>query len=143
LKPDNWKLVGRGKRDVERHSILVVDDRPTLWVLSSIIGHDGYEFFFAEKGPVAIPIIASRSVDLVFLDVALPGQDGIDVLVEMKRVRPDVPVIMVSPTEDERQMYRAFENGAFSFLVKPIDPAGLRWVAGKALKLSQLAAMHP
>ena len=128
---------------MDKHSILVVDDRPTLAVLSSIMSREGYEFFFAENGPMAIPIVASRSVDLVFLNVALLGENGIDVLVEMKRVKPDIPVIMVSPREDERRMHQAFENGAFSFLVKPIDPIGLKCVARKALKLSQLAAMPP
>ena len=118
---------------MERNSILVVDDRPTMAVLSSIMGQESYEYFFAEKGLIAIPIVTKRSVDLVFLDIVLPGESGLEVLREMKIMKPELPVIMVSPEENEEQMYQAFEGGAFSFLVKPIDPVGLRWVAKKAL----------
>ncbi len=126
-------------------NILIVDDsRVSRMFLSDMLREAGYEnilqagsmeelftMFCAEDDPV------SSLVDLVLLDIHLPGQDGIEGCRDLKRIEQfrDVPVIMVSGLEQLENLEKAFAAGAIDYITKPTNMLELKARVSSALKL--------
>ncbi|MBX3461589.1 MAG: sigma-54-dependent Fis family transcriptional regulator [Planctomycetes bacterium] len=108
--------------------ILIVDDhRAVREELAFALGYDGYETREAADGPTGLELALADDVDLVLLDVKLPGLDGLEVLARLKERRPEVPVVMISGHGDLDTAVLAVRRGAFDFLQKPFtaDRVGL------------------
>lgn len=112
-----------------RSTVLVVDDNPTnrmkLRIATTALGHDVVE---AEDGEAALEMLGKGGIDLVLLDIIMPGLDGYDVLRRM-RAAPEmreIPVIVVSSLDDMADAVQAIELGAEDFLTKSFDPILLR-----------------
>ena len=99
--------------------VLVVDDDPQILraIRTSLLGR-GYEVLTAGNGETALDLLADTEVDLVVLDLGLPGIDGQEVL---SRVRgwSEVPIIVLSVREAQEQKVRAFDAGADDYVTKP------------------------
>jgi diguanylate cyclase (GGDEF)-like protein len=72
----------------------------------------------AENGPTALGIIENAPTDVVILDYSLPGMNGLEVLSEINRIRPNTPVIMVTGQGDETVAVDAMKNGAQDYVIK-------------------------
>jgi two-component system chemotaxis response regulator CheY len=104
-------------------SILIVDD--SLIVIQAI------EHFvkdmdikiagIAYNGQTAMNIFKRTKPDIVSLDITMPKMDGLEVLEEMLRIKPDVKVIMVSALKDKAKIMQALSLGAKYYLAKPVD----------------------
>jgi adenylate cyclase len=111
----------------ESGTILVVDDLPeNLRLLQAVLEPRGYEVVLATSGEEALDRLASHPIDLILLDVVMPGLDGFEVC---RRVRADektrfLPLVMVTASED-LQKRAAIEAGADDFVTKPFDGAEL------------------
>jgi adenylate cyclase len=107
--------------------VLVVDDQPpNVRLLEAILGPRGYDVLTASSGEQALEVIAAEDVDLVLLDILMPGIDGYEVC---RRIRDQVdtaylPVVMVTASGDEQKV-KALEAGADDFLTKPINQSEL------------------
>ena len=105
-------------------AILVVDDNElNRDALSCLLRLQQYEVDVASDGEQALSLLASRSVDLVLLDVEMPGLSGLDVLTRIRATRndTDLPVIMVTARSHGPDIVEAFRLGANDYLTKPID----------------------
>lgn len=108
--------------------ILIVDDHA---VVRGGIQHlikskyPGATFFECDGGDKALEAMRSRPFDLAFLDVSMPGKDGIETLQEMKQLRPNLPVIMLSVFREEAYAIRAFQLGAAVYLQKGVAQENL------------------
>ena len=110
-------------------SILVVDDEPDVAELFRQRfrreARDGtYVMHFAGSGEEALDQLAEEiEPELIVLlsDINMPGMDGLELLREVKRRRPDLPVMMVTAYGDDERRRRARDLGAFEFLTKPVD----------------------
>ena len=105
--------------------VLVVDDTRTNRVLlKAFLARQGYESLEAENGPDALAIIAQQAVDVVLLDIGLPGMDGFEVLRRMRQSEAHraIPVLMISARDDEDSVARCIELGAVDHLPKPFNP---------------------
>ena len=103
--------------------ILVVDDEENIRKsLKMILEYEGYSFLEAEDGEEALDVVEETvGLDLVLLDIKLPGRDGLEVLAEMKK-RPYSPeVIMISGHGTIKTAVEATKLGAFDFLEKPLQ----------------------
>ena len=81
--------------------ILVVDDEPNIAAsLQSCLSQEGYEVFTAHDGASALRALGEREVDLVILDIVMPGMDGIEVLKKIKSYYPGIGVIFCTAHED-------------------------------------------
>lgn len=105
--------------------ILVVDDDVTLQdVLTFFLGKD-YEVRPATTGADALARVCHEPVDLVVLDLRLPDRSGLDVLAELKSIRPRLPVIMLTGYGSEWICAAAFKLGVADYLRKPVNAVDL------------------
>lgn len=105
--------------------LLVVDDDERLCKLIERYAiEDGYECSVARDGDEALSAIDAGGVDIVVLDVMMPGRDGFEVLAEMRRTS-DVPVIMLSARGEEYDRLHGFGLGADDYVAKPFSPREL------------------
>ena len=101
-------------------TILVVDDEPGLRaVLSSTIKSLGHTVLTAENGNQAIETVKSANPDAIFLDIRLPDMDGLQILEEVKKINPGIPVIMCSGFADVESAINTVKMGAFDYISKP------------------------
>lgn len=119
--------------------ILVVDDEEGIReTLSEILEDEGYQVITASTGEEAINIFKMESPDLVFLDIWLPGMDGIETLKEIKNLRREVPVIMISGHGTIEIAIKAIQMGACDFIEKPLSLDRIVVSSNKALALGKL-----
>jgi two-component system, OmpR family, response regulator len=105
--------------------VLVVDDDPHIRELvRHFLGAEGMETAEAADGAAALAAVAGSKVDLVILDIMMPGLDGWTVCREIKR-RRDLPVLLLTAKGDSSQKVKGFDLGADDYVVKPFDPPEL------------------
>lgn len=115
-------------RDTPAARILVVDDQETnLRVLGDMMGHLGFDIVPALDGEQALRRLGSRPVDLILLDLLMPGLDGFEVC---RRIRAnvawtDIPIIFLSAADDKSLIVRALETGGVDYITKPFNAAEL------------------
>jgi len=120
--------------------VLVVDDESGIrFSLKGILEDEGFGVVEAETGEAGLELLDSgEAVDLVFLDIWLPGLDGLAVLARIKQERPDLPVVMISGHGTIETAVTALKNGAFDFIEKPLSLEKVLLSASKALEFSLL-----
>jgi DNA-binding response OmpR family regulator len=104
-----------------RRVILAVDDDPRVLDAYQAILERRYEVLTAPDGRAALEILQQRSVDLVLLDMLMPGLNGLGVLEAMKRLSIETTVVMVSGMNDTLSALEALRLGASDYLSKPFD----------------------
>jgi CheY-like chemotaxis protein len=110
-------------------TFLLVDDHPlNLDLLERMITKLGYRAITASSGPAALKIIEKEKIDLVLLDIIMPGMDGIEALSEIRKMHSpgSLPVIMVTAEDDNATMLDAINDGANDYVTKPYDMVFLR-----------------
>jgi DNA-binding NtrC family response regulator len=124
------------------YRILLIDDDPNcLDAIDQILRRDGYETFAIGEGRGAVKIIMENSIDLAIVDVHLPDIDGLHVLYEIKRVRRDLPVMLMTAEPSKELRLASLEAGAYSFISKPINIPSFRRIVAKALESPRLKTM--
>jgi two-component system nitrogen regulation response regulator NtrX len=119
--------------------VLVVDDEAGIRrSLSGVLLDDGYEVALAEDGEKALAAIRERAPDLVLLDIAMPGRDGIAVLEELRRTHPGLAVVMMTGHGTIETAVRATQLGAFDFIEKPLSLDKLLLTLRHALEKTRL-----
>ncbi|MBU1228420.1 MAG: sigma-54 dependent transcriptional regulator [Proteobacteria bacterium] len=120
--------------------ILVVDDEAGIrFSLKGIMEDEGFAVLEADTGEAGLELLdAGEAVDLVFLDIWLPGLDGLDVLARIKEDRPELPVVMISGHGTIETAVTALKRGAFDFIEKPLSLEKVVLAAHKALEFSRL-----
>ncbi|OGR67157.1 MAG: hypothetical protein A2081_05020 [Elusimicrobia bacterium GWC2_61_19] len=110
------------------HRILCVDDEDfNLELLETLLTPNGYEVFTAQDGKAALALMADKNMDLVLLDINMPGMSGHEVC---RAMRTDgdlkhIPVVMITSMDSREARLKGIEAGADEFLAKPIDQAEL------------------
>lgn len=119
--------------------VLVVDDEEGIREsLSGIFQDEGCEVLTSGSGEEAIEIVKEQNPGLIFLDIWLPGIDGIQTLEEIKALRPDLPVIMISGHGNIELAVKATKIGAYDFLEKPLSLDRVLLVAKRAIEKQSL-----
>jgi len=121
-------------------SILVVDDDPAMRHLLSVILTDhGWEARAVSAAQDALREIEARDYDLVLTDVRMPGMDGLALLREIERLRPDLTVIVMSAYGAQDAALEAMKAGAYDYLSKPFKKDEVVLVLRKAEERERLA----
>ena len=126
---------------IQPSRILVVDDNASNRdLLSRRLQRQGHTVLQAEDGTIALAMVEKEALDLVLLDLMMPGISGYDVLALLKsdpRFR-EIPVIMISALTELDSIVRCIEAGADDYLAKPFDPVLLRARVGSSLEKKHL-----
>jgi DNA-binding NtrC family response regulator len=117
-----------------RYKILIVDDDRLVQNSLRNILSEKYDTSIAGNGEEAIQVLKKSSVDLVLLDIRLPGMDGIEVLRKIKAMEKDLLVIMMTAYEDVNTVITSMKMGAHDYLVKPLAIDELEIIIEKALE---------
>jgi diguanylate cyclase len=118
--------------------ILVVDDQPdNVELLEVILRWEGYLVVTAASGDEALAIVAQQPLDLILLDIMMPGLDGFQVAAMIKgnHATNNIPIIMVTALDDRNTRMLALRAGAEDFLTKPCDRGELCVRVRKLLRL--------
>ncbi|MEM7353026.1 MAG: protein kinase [Acidobacteriota bacterium] len=110
--------------DAAAATVLVVDDnQDNRDLISRRLQRSGYQVLTAENGPEGIEAVRNGGVDLVILDVMMPGLSGIDVLQILRQTHSaaDLPIIMATAKNQSEDMVEALSNGANDYVTKPLD----------------------
>lgn len=108
---------------MENVTILWADDEIDLLKPHIMFLRDkGYEVFTSNNGVEAIEILKTRPFDIVFLDEQMPGLSGIETLIRVKNLFPDLPVVMITKSEEETIMEDAIGSKISDYLIKPVNP---------------------
>ena len=104
-----------------KRRILVIDDEKAIRdSLKMILEYDGYECLLAPSGQTGLSVISHDAPDLVFLDIKMPGLDGLEVLREIRSLDQGMPVVMISGHGTVRTGVEATKLGAVDFLENPL-----------------------
>jgi DNA-binding NtrC family response regulator len=116
-------------------SVLLVDDeKDFLEVLAKRLRKRKLILVVANSGEEAISAIHSAAIDVVVLDMRMPGMDGLQTLREIKQINPLVEVIMLTGHANIEAAVKGMELGAFDYLIKPVDIDELLYKVQDAFK---------
>ena len=125
----------------DRATVLIVDDhRAVREEIAFALDFDGWQTVEAGDGPSGLELAQDPGIDLVLLDVKLPGMDGLEVLQKLKELRPDLPVVMISGHGDLDTAVLAVRRGAYDFLQKPFATDRVVLSLNNALRTQRLAS---
>ena len=133
-------------------TILVVDDLPANRdLMTRRLERSGFSVVNAASGPEAIELVRRGNIDLVLLDIMMPGMTGLDVLRTLRATRSSaaLPVVMVTAKTDSEDMVEAFSLGANDYVTKPVDyPVALARIqthlrTTKSMRVEAASAIEP
>ncbi|RMH80525.1 MAG: sigma-54-dependent Fis family transcriptional regulator [Calditrichaeota bacterium] len=120
-------------------TILVVDDDPAIrYAFQQTFPAPTYHTVTVEGGKEALQTIEKSLPALIFLDIAMPGMDGLAVLETIKERHPDLPVVIITGYGTMQTAIRAMQLGAYDYLTKPLDVDLVRLTARRALEMSEM-----
>ena len=121
---DDWF---RQHAATSRSTVLVVDDEEAIRELMvTALSTKTRDVLAAGSGEEALEILKRTEVDLVLLDLSMPGMNGVDTFREIHALRPALPVMIVTAYPDSDMMAKALEIGPFSMISKPVDLAQIQ-----------------
>jgi DNA-binding NtrC family response regulator len=120
-------------------SVLIIDDDPLIRkTLASHLNRQGFEVRQAESGEVGLQEFKEVLPDLVLLDIRLPDVNGLEVLRRIKEVAAKSCVLIMTAYDDMKTTVEAIQQGAFEYLVKPLDYVALDLTINKAFQVKKL-----
>ena len=120
--------------------ILVVDDEKDVRdTLSEMIESLGSEVAVAENGVKALDRVKTERIDLIVTDLSMPEMSGLDLIVEAKRVSPNIPIAVISAYGNVENTTYALTRGAFSFIAKPFKMSQIKDMIRKGKQLRELS----
>jgi DNA-binding response OmpR family regulator len=108
---------------MSRSTILLLDDEEAvLETTSAVLELEGYDVVVSSNGMDALDkVLKNPSIDIALLDIRMQPLSGVDVLAELKKMRPELPVLMISAFSSTDLENQAYHLGAYAFLRKPLD----------------------
>src|SRR5215470_3485595 len=120
--------------------ILIVDDEEVLRdVLEVVLRREGFDVVLAASGEEALNVLDSEEIDLVILDIMLPGISGIDTLRSIRVSNPGLPVIVITAFSSIDGAIEAMKHGAFHYIPKPFKNEEVVLTVNKALEQRRLS----
>ena len=119
--------------------ILIVDDELIVReALSNYLREDGYETVAVGSGKEALEKVEAEDWNMLFVDYKMPGMDGLEVLLEAKKIKEDLPVIIITAYATIDSAVQAMKDGAYDYIVKPFDPEAIALVVEKVVEHQRL-----
>ena len=124
---------------MEKASILIVDDdESTCKSLSLILNKKGYETGTARTGQEALKQVRERFFNLALLDIELPDMDGAELLMPLKRMHPEMIVLMITGQASLESAVRTSLEGALAYITKPLNMDAVLTAIREAMEVQRL-----
>lgn len=115
-------------------TVLIVDDEKNyLVVLEALLGPEGYETATADNAKAALRLIRESDLDLVITDMKMPQMSGLELLEASKKLKPDLPVIIMTAYGTIEMAVEAMKKQAYDYITKPFKNEELKLIVKKAL----------
>lgn len=117
--------------------VLVIDDEKGMcWALRKALMDEGYEVLTANSGPEGLNLLAKEEVDLVLLDIKMPGMSGLEVLERIRKKDEKLPVIIMTALSSLPTALEALQRGASGYVTKPFQLSNLKDTVTKVLSVT-------
>jgi two-component system, NtrC family, response regulator AtoC len=123
---------------MKKRRILIVDDEPSVRESLRMVLKGRYDIVTAASGNAALELINGEPIDVVLLDILMPGPDGLEVLERIKDQAVTAPVIMLTATKTVKTAVSAMKLGAFDYVTKPFDVEELQLIVERAVQSADL-----
>jgi len=125
-------------------SILVVDDELSMReFLKILLEKEGYRVVTAAEGKSALALAEQHAFDLVISDIRMPGMSGLELLAQLKQLKTEIGVIMITAFASPDDAVAAMKNGAFDYITKPFNVDEIKSVIRAVLKKRQQSEAQP
>ena len=101
-----------------KHILLVEDDESILFGLQDILEDNGYQISTASNGTEGLKLATDKEIDLLVLDIMLPGMSGIDICKKIKKIKFKLPIIMLTAKNSELDKVSGLDYGADDYITK-------------------------
>jgi two-component system response regulator HydG len=119
--------------------ILVVDDQEMIRdSLAATLAREGHEIVAAADGPAAVARLGTTRFDLLISDMRMPRMTGLELLAEARRLRPDMPVVLMTAFATVNAAVEAMKQGAYDYIQKPFDGEEIKLLVDRTLEHSRL-----
>ncbi len=124
-------------------AILVVDDEEMIRLLFKVTLEElGHRVMLAESGSEGLELVKQRDFDLVFLDLKMPGMDGAELFRQIKTIKPELPVTIITGYPDSDAMSRALARGPFGVMSKPFGVSDIIAAVNSFLQITTTKTRH-
>ncbi|CAM4348439.1 response regulator transcription factor [Paenibacillus typhae] len=121
-------------------SILVVeDDKHVRRLLEAVLKREGYDVFTAEDGLKALEMLDIQHIDLIILDIMMPGMDGYEFAAEVRAANSQIPILMATAKHLPEDKKKGFRLGTDDYMTKPVDTEEMLLRIQALLRRSQIA----
>lgn len=118
--------------------LLIVDDEPAICASLSFALEDDFDVFTAKDEQTALAVLEQEEIDCVLLDLNLGSTSGLELLPKLKKLRPDLTVIMMTAFGTIESSVAAMKAGAYHYLTKPLHLDEVKLLINKALEFQKL-----
>jgi len=125
--------------ETQKPTIMVVDDELSIRESFSLILEDKYNVLLSASGEAALKKLVDQKIDAIYLDIRMPGMDGMETLRRLREIDRDVSVIMVTAVNDVQKAGEAIKLGAKNYVIKPFDVSAILSLTEKIIKKMGLA----
>ncbi len=119
------------------------DDRSIRWVLGKALEREGMQYRLFEEAKSVLEALEKEKPSLLLTDIRMPGMSGTELLKEIKRTAPELPVIIMTAFGDLESAVSSFEGGAYEYLAKPFDVAAAVSLLKRACEESETKEAAP
>lgn len=124
-------------------TILVVeDDKNTRKLMCAVLGNNGFEVHSAADGEEALEVLDKNHIDLIVLDIMMPGMDGYELTQDLRTAGQNLPILMVSARQEARDKRKGFYAGTDDYMTKPVDEEEMVLRIRALLRRAQIAQEH-
>jgi len=127
------KGAGRQASSVHPHVLVVDDEQPVCDLVAKGLRLAEYDVDTAFDGPSALDLLRRESYDLLITDLKMPGMDGLSVIREVKRLSPELPIVVITGFSTEASAIEALNLGVNGYITKPFRLPRILSAAAKAL----------
>jgi two-component system, NtrC family, response regulator HydG len=121
--------------------ILIVDDETIVRdSLGAWFRQDGHKVDVVESGKEALRLVAAGRYDIAFLDIKMPGMDGLELQARLAQADPELTIVLMTAYASVETAVKAMKNGAYDYIVKPFDPDDLSLLVRRAAEHRSLRA---
>lgn len=121
-------------------TILVVeDDENTRKLMCAVLKNNGFDIFSAENGEVALKVMDKQHIDLIVLDIMMPGMDGFELTQDLRDAGQNLPILMVSAKQEAKDRRKGFRVGTDDYMTKPVDEEEMVLRIRALLRRAQIA----